>query len=210
MKLSDWRLEYTIVILVVFAVVLMFIPTSIKSTVQANFISKWKDNYGKLEYAQDAILKQGQVKILPGFNNCKTPEECEKIFIILIKPYFRINDTKFPKHYHAKYMNNSKIHNDSPYYVHDYFYTNNKVIVGIKDLPDERNGRTKFLMTFDVNGIIPPNRWGRDVFGVIVYPDKIEAIGADLPLDMQKDSCSPNSTGVACSNYYLIGGGFDD
>lgn len=210
MKLSDWRIEYTVILLVIFAVVLLFIPTSIKSTVQANFISKWKDNYNKLEYAQDAIIKQGQAQILPGFNSSKTPEEREDIFITLLKPYFRINDTKYPKHYHVSYMNGSKIPKDSEIYVKDYFYTNSSVIVGIKDLPDDRDGNTKFLMTFDVNGIIPPNKWGRDVYGVIVYSDKIEALGRDLPLDQQKDSCSLNSTGVACSNYYLIGGDFDD
>ena len=210
MKISEWHIEYTVTLMVLFALVLLFIPTSIKSTVQANFISKWKDNYTQLEYAQDAILKQGQAKILPGFNNTKTPEERELLFITLLKPYYRINDKRVPKQYKVKYMNKSKIEKNSDYYVTDYFFTNNTVVVGIKDLPDEKDGKTKFLMTFDVNGIIPPNRWGKDVFGVMVYPDKIEALGANLGLEKQKEGCSLNNTGIACSNYYLIGGGFDD
>ena len=209
MKLSNWKIEYTITLFVIFSALLIIIPTSIKSTVQANFITKWKDNYNKLVYAQDAMLKQEQSQILTSLAKADTPEKKETLIITLMKPYFRINDKKPPKRYRVKYMNKTPVTPNSEYFISDYYYTENHIIVGIKDLPNYKDN-TRFLMTFDVNGTLPPNIWGRDIYGVIVYGNKIEALGRELPIDKQKENCSYNSAGTACSNYYLIGGEFHD
>ena len=66
-------------------------------------------------------------------------------------------------------------------------------------------------MMFDINGILPPNRWGKDIYGVNIYDVlKIEPFGFDKSMDELKKDCSEAGTGINCSYYYKIGGGFDD
>jgi len=210
MKIFKWHTEYTITLLVLFALALLFMPTTIKSTVQANNITKWKDCYKKLTYAQDAILKQEQSDILTSLKKAASPEDREELIIQIIKPYIRLNDTKVPKKYKVKYLNKSNIAKNDSVYTYDYYYTDDRMIVGIKDLPDKENTNTKFIMTFDVNGTKPPNLWGKDVFGVEVYSSSVEPIGSDMRIEEQNADCSNFGTGVSCSNYYLIGGDFND
>ncbi len=210
MKISDWRVEYTITLLIIFAGILFFIPTSLKSTVQANIISKWKDCYKKLTYMQDVILKQEKEKILTSFKRAKTPDQREDLIIELIKPYFRLAHYKIPRGYKVKFMDKTAVSKTSVYYIDDYYFSDNKMIVGIKDIPNPDEKNTLFIMTFDINGFLPPNTWGKDVFGAKIYSDKVEALGKDLSLQELKNDCSPSGKGIGCSYYYQIGGNFSD
>ena len=215
MKISDWRVEYTITLLIIFAGVLFFIPTSLTSTVQANIIAKWKDCYKKLTYMQDVILKQEKEKILTSFKRAKTPDQREDLIIELIKPYFRLANYKVPKRYKVKFMDKTPVPTTSVYYIEDYYFSDNKMIVGIKDIPNsdiKNNGSedTMFMMTFDINGFLPPNTWGKDVFGAKIYSNKVEPLGQDLSLQELKNDCSENGKGIGCSYYYQIGGNFSD
>lgn len=210
MKLSGWRVQYTITLLVLFGAVLLFIPTSLQSTVQANFISKWKDYYSKIVYMQDVILKHEKTNILTSFKRAKNAEEREELFRTLVKPYLRLSDTKVPKRYHVKFMNNTPVPKNSLYYFTDYYFSDKNMIVGIKDVPNVVGTENIFIMMVDVNGVLPPNTWGKDVFGAKVYADKTEPLGAGLGLSQMKDDCSQDGTGVACSYYYKIGGSFED
>ena len=94
MKLIGWRSQYTITLLIIFTAVLLFIPTSLQSTVQAKFITKWNDCYDRLAYMQDVILMHEKESILTSFRRAKNSEERELIFRELIKPYFRLNNSK--------------------------------------------------------------------------------------------------------------------
>ena len=210
MKLGAWRTEYTMTLLGVFTLVLMFVPTSLKSTVQANYIAKWKDTYNKINYMQEVILKQEKSDILTSLKRAKTADEREDIIITLMKPYFRLKDTKVPKKYKVRYMNKSNISKDDLYYINEYYFTDNNIIVGLKDTDDENNTDTIFIVTFDINGLMPPNMWGKDVFGVRVHSDKVEPIGSEMTIEKQYYDCSTEASGKACSNFYLIGGDFND
>ena len=210
MKLKKWYPEYTITLLILFAIGLIFMPVSIKSTTQAGYITKWSDCYKKLNYAHDAILKQEQSKILMSIRNAATPKAREDLVIEIMKPYFRLDESPPPKRYKVKYMDKSFVGKKDTFYIEDYYKTNGNIIVGIKDIPDPEGEDTQFLMTFDVNGLMPPNTWGKDIFGTVVYNRKVEPIGNNLRIDEQGIDCSPLGTGTSCSNYYLIGGGFND
>ena len=83
-----WHIEYTITILITLTIVLLMLPTSIKSTFQANLIAKWKDCYKRLDYAHDAILKQEKSEILTSFRRANTQDERKRLFLNIIKPYF--------------------------------------------------------------------------------------------------------------------------
>ncbi len=210
MKLPTWHAEYTITLLVIFTGILLFIPTSLQSTVQANFITKWKDCYDKLNYMHDVILKHEKEQILTSFKRAKTGEEREALFRQLIKPYFRLTKSKTTRRYSVKYLNGNKVKPNDTYYFSDYYLTDKNLVVGIKDIPHASEEKDLFIMMIDINGILPPNTWGKDVFGIKIYSDKIEAVGEGNPLQVIKNDCSEEGSGLFCSHYYKIGGSFED
>ena len=210
MKISKWHIEYTATLLVIFAIALIVMPTSFNPTRQANLTAKWKDCYKNIIYTHDVILKHEKEDLLTSFKRAKDKEEREKLMLELVKPYFRLSDfPHVPSKYHAKYMNNKNITKEDLYYVKDHYFASNNMIVGIKDIPD-KNDDTAFLMTFDVNGLLPPNTWGKDVFGVKVHSTEVRAIGEKMTPQALVNDCSLNGSGTGCSYYYLIGGSFDD
>jgi hypothetical protein len=56
---------------------------------------------------------------------------------------------------------------------------------------------------FDVNGKSKPNVWGKDVFGMNIYGDKVLPFGSELDKMSVELDCSRQGTGKACSSYYL-------
>ncbi|MBR5555801.1 hypothetical protein IKU74_07310 [bacterium] len=204
------KFEYAVTIVVVFAVLLLIIPVDIESTVQANFISRWNDKYQKLEYMFDVIDTHESDEILKSFKRAKNAEEREAILLNLIQPYLRLTKTKLPRRYNPKFMNGERISLTDRYYFEDMYVSDNGMIVGIKDIdsPDER--APKFRIMMDINGKLPPNIWGKDIFGVNIFSNGVEAFGSNLPMEKLKLDCSELGTGVGCSYYYKIGGGFDD
>lgn len=203
-----WKLEYSITLIALFAFVLLLVPTSLQSTVQAKFITRWKDCFNRISYMKDVISNQAESDILKSFKHAKTEEDREHLIINLVKPYFRLNEEKFPKHYHPKYMNKKRVKKADFYHFDDIYYTDNKIIVGIKDV--DEIATPMFMMMFDINGMLPPNTWGKDIFGAKIYENKIEAFGEDLSIDEMREDCSPEGTGLSCSYYYKIGGNFVD
>lgn len=203
-----WKLEYSITLIALFAFAMLFVPLSLQSTMQAKFITRWKDCYNRLSYMKDAISKQEKTDILKSFKIAKNDEERESILINIIKPYFRLNEEKFPKHYHPKYMNKKMVKHNDFYYFDEIYYTDNKLIVGIKDVDDVVP--PMFMMMFDINGKLQPNIWGKDIFGAKVYEDRVEAFGQSESLENMRKDCSPQGTGISCSYYYRIGGNFVD
>ncbi len=210
MKQFTWKAEYSITLIIIFAVFLMLVPTSLGSTVQAKFITKWVDCYSKLLYAKDVISKHEQEDILKSFKRTKTKNEREDLILELIKPYYRLNESKFPKTYKTRFMNKMEVPKDSLYYFKDIYYADNNIIVGLKDISEDKSTEPMFLMMFDMNGKMPPNTWGKDIFGAQIYEDKVEAFGQNLTLQELQDDCSRIGTGVNCSYYYQIGGDFAD
>lgn len=201
------KLEYSIVLFVIFGILLLLTPFSIKNSRQAGFISKWNEKFNRVEYMFNVINAHISDDIIKSMNKAKTPEERENILLALVKPYLRINTETRPKHYRPKYKNGARIYKGQTYYFDDFYFAENNTIVGIKDIKNE--GGAFFIMMFDINGILPPNRWGKDIFGVNIYDGgKIEPFGQNLSMKELKKDCI--ETGISCSYYYKIGGGFDD
>lgn len=203
-----WKLEYSLTLFVVLVVVILLIPTSITSTLQADLITRWNDCYSNLSFAKEAMGKHEQENMLIRLKNAKDQAEREQIITLIIKPYFRLSENKYLKHYHTKYMNGDRINPGDDYYFRELYRGNKNMIVGIKDIKNETSDTAMFMMMFDVNGILPPNTWGKDIFGVKVFDDRVEPIGKGLPMDVLKTDCSLSGTGVSCSYYYNIGGFF--
>lgn len=204
------KLEYTVTIIIIAAIIILILPFDFSSNAQANFISRWCDKYSRLEYMFSVINAHESEEILKNLKNAPDAKTREQILIRVIQPYFRIHKEKLPKRYSTKFMNNTKVPRSSRYYFDDTYFSENGMIVGIKDLKKTNAQEPMFIMMFDINGILPPNTWGRDIYGVNIYEDKIEPFGAEQPMAELKTDCSAFGTGVGCSYYYKIGGGFND
>lgn len=206
-----WKVEHTILLFVIIGVTLLLMPFSLTNTRQANFISKWNERYNKVDYMFQVINAHITDDIIKSFENAKDSDERTHLMLQLIKPYLRVNTSKtVPRQYHPKYMNKARAFKGQLYYFDDFYFTENNGIVGIKDLEKEGSG-PDFMLMFDINALLPPNRWGKDIFGVNIYSDgKIEPLGQGMSMDELKKDCSNTGTGVSCSYYYKIGGGFEE
>lgn len=203
-----WKLEYTVTLFVVFGAILLFLPVSFENTIQARFISKWNDIYSRTAYMFSVINAHISDEILKSFNDARTPQEQETLLLQLLKPYMRIDMENTPRRYNLHYMNKARVKKGDLYYFDEVYFTEDGKIVGIKDIKEQGN-EPLFMMMFDVNGLLPPNRWGRDVFGINIFKDRIEPFGKNMPVDELQRDCSKTGSGVYCSYFYKIGGNFD-
>lgn len=61
-------------------------------------------------------------------------------------------------------------------------------------------------IVLDVNGIQPPNTWGRDIYVFFVFADTLRPSIAGVTIDSPAaDDCKSNSGGITCSSKYLLG-----
>ena len=210
-KKNIWKLEYSITLFVLLGLLMLFVPVKIENYYQASLISKWNDVYNKVSYMFTVINAQTNDEILKSFARAKTPEQREKLLLQLVKPYLRIRYTdKFPRRYKPKYMNGERVRKGDYFYFNDLYFAD-KQIVGIKDIVKHRDNDPWFIMMFDINGLIPPNRWGEDIFGIYIFDEgKIQPFGYNKTEEQLLEDCSQNGKGVGCSYYYRIGGKFDD
>ena len=106
-----------------------------------------------------------------------------------------------------KYMNGDVP--ESKYIFDEIYNTDDGATLAFKWLDTSSiNGEDKLygILMYDVNGKRGPNVWGKDVFGMNIYANKVEPIGkSEDPITIESD-CSRQGSGVYCSAYYLNGG----
>ena len=134
------------------------------------------------------------------------------ISVDTIKNYLDILQDAFLLEKSLRYDIKGKRYIDTPskYYFEDLYFGENGLIVGIKDIDSKNPDELAFMMMFDINGILPPNTWGKDIYGVDIKNGSIKPFGADLSMEKLQEDCSEKGTGLGCSYYYNIGGGFND
>ncbi len=206
------KIEYSVVLFVILGVLLLVMPFSIENTTQAGFISKWNERLNRVEYMFSVLNAHITDDMLKSMKKAQTNIEREKLLLTIIKPYLRVKtDIRPPKRYKPKYMNGTVVNKKHHYYFEDFYFSKHNSIIGIKDIHTNKPDAPWFIMMFDINGILPPNRWGRDIFGIDIYENgRIEPFGYNSDMQSLKQDCSKNGTGIECSYYYKIGGGFDD
>lgn len=212
MRKRFWKIEYSITIFVIFAIVLLLFPTSLISSKEATYISKWNETFNKIEYIFSAMSAQADADIVKSLHRATTNEERERLMIQLVKPYLRIKEQDaLTKEYSLYYMNGNKVNRNDDFYFDKLYITNNGVVVGIKDTKDDDIFHPGFIMMFDMNGTKGPNTWGKDVYGINIFSDgKITPIGTGWNIEDIKQDCSEKGTGISCSHYYRIGGEFNE
>lgn len=210
-KKNFWKIEYSVTLLVILGAIMLFMPIKFENYLQANLITRWNDRYEKVVYMFNVITAQTDDDILKSFNTAETAEQREKLLLQLIKPYLRVhNSNKFPRRYKPKFLNGSRVPKNNFYSFTDLYFAG-KQIIGIKDITNSKETSAWFMIMFDINGLLPPNVWGKDIFGIYIFDEgKIRPFGYDKVMDELKEDCSQNGSGVTCSYYYRIGGGFND
>lgn len=205
------KIEYSVLFLVLLVILLLWIPLSTGNAVQANFISKWNEKFNRVEYMFSVINAHVTDDMIKSMKNAKDTHEREQILLTIIKPYMRINTENTPLYYNPRYLNGIRVWHGQKYYFSDLYYAENNTILGIKNIHTEKPEDPLFMMMFDINGKRLPNRWGRDIYGIYIYDNgRIEPFGFDMEMDELHADCSKAGTGISCSYYYKIGGGFDD
>lgn len=209
MKKFVWRIEYSLTLIVCFTILLFLIPISFSSK-NAEFISKWNDTYNKIDYMFTAMGAQSESDIVKGFKNTKTNDEQERLMMLLVKPYLRLQaQEKLSKKYKPHFMNGKQVGKDNFWYFDKFYIAKSGVIVGIKDILNSDIIEPAFMLLVDMNGIKAPNVWGQDIYGVDIYIDgKVRPFGYGWDIEKLKKDCSPSGTGISCSHYYRIGGEF--
>ncbi|MBQ8168453.1 hypothetical protein IJZ97_03460 [bacterium] len=209
MKKHFWKLEYSITLFVLLGFVMFFTPLRIENHFQARMIAKWNDRYDKVSYMFSVIKAQTNDEILKSFAEANSSELREKLLLQLIKPYLRLTQLeKHPRGYKPKYLDGKRVSKKDFFYFKDLYYSG-KQIAGVKDISDNEKNNAWFMLMFDINGVLPPNTWGRDIYGIYIYDEgKIVPFGYDKDMDELKIDCSEEGTGISCSYYYRIGGGW--
>ncbi len=209
MKKHFWKLEYSIVIFILLGVFMLLVPVRFENYFQARMISKWNDKYEKISYMFSVIDVQTNDEILKSFAHAQDPEQREKLLLQLIKPYMRLEAvTKKPWRYKPEFLSGKKVPKKDFFYFSD-IYLSDGQIIGVKDIARNEKNFAWFMLMIDVNGFLPPNVWGRDIYGLFIYDKgKIVPFGYNKEMDELKMDCSEEGTGLFCSYYYRIGGGW--
>ncbi|MCD8378235.1 MAG: type II secretion system GspH family protein [Candidatus Gastranaerophilales bacterium] len=194
---KGFTLVEVIILFVIFiTVALLVIPLSVDDAVITKNTAKWQH------------VQSGFSSIPISLMNSKNYQssqkaELEDFIVALIK----IHPLRNVVNYKIKYMNGD---NPDKQYVFDEIYnTDNGAAVAFKwfDETDVR-GEDKIcgILMYDVNGKRGPNVWGKDVFGMNIFNNKVEPFGKNEDPSVIETDCSRQGTGVYCSAYYLSGG----
>lgn len=214
MKKHFWKLEYSITIFVVVAVILLLLPSQIDNYQQPARIVKWKEKYEQISYVYQAVDAQKKDELLKGLTSIESADKRKQIMIEILKPYMQLEEmTRIPLHYIPKFKNGKRVVKNNFYYFHTlYSAKDSSSIIGIKDVNiSDNKDVNKFMIMIDINGFLLPNTWGNDIFGMNIYENgTIEPFGATEDINSMQQDCSTSGSGLYCSNYYLIGGEFDE
>lgn len=202
--------EIMIVVCLLVTTVILCIPTIFNNSKEARVISGWKKLYGEMQ-SNFEVYNINDSQIVDKICSSQVEEKEPEIFKI-VSPYLNVDLTKNPntlKTYNYKFKNGAQIPMESQVFTRFFSYQENENVVGFKWLncncSEEKPCAT---VLFDMNGVNKPNRIGKDIFGIYVYKNRIEAFGSTLSNQQLERDCHSHGTGMSCSEYYLRGGKF--
>ena len=202
--------EIIVVISIVVLTAIILIPNIIDDNKKLHTISQWKHTYKNIEYVFSAIKAQSTETDKVAIEKTRTNDEREVVLCDLLNPYFRMQSVVDPKTYKTYFMDGSFVNEKSEYYVKNLHTTNSGMVIGVKWLlvPSQaQNSLPIAMITIDLNGLIKPNKWGHDIFGLNIFVDRIEPFGEEYDEMLMKSDCSKKGKGISCASYYNNYGG---
>lgn len=191
-KLKDgFTLVEVIILFVIFlTVAVLVVPLSVEDAITTKNNAKWQH------------VQSGFASIPINMMNTNSYKEGGVVSLEhFITALIKVHPLRNVVTYKIKYLNG-----DTPeerYTFKEIYNTDNGASIAFKWFDDSEkiNGEDKIegIMMYDVNGKRGPNVWGKDVFGMNIYANKIEPFGKNMdPLTVTSD-CSRQGTGLYCS-----------
>lgn len=208
LSFSLFKLLSIVAILLLMFVIL--IPFNLINMEQAQRIAKWKSVYENIKYSF-SLVKLHEGTIIP------SAEESEKVvneeyIMFRLFPYLNLESNEIIKPYKYGYrkMNGSPVIKNSQFYFDKFVKRKDGTIIGLKEnnIEAKNENQPLYFMFVDINGKQKPNRIGQDIFIINIFKDSINAMGKGKTHSALKANCSPISSGLYCSEYYLLGGRF--
>lgn len=214
--------EVIVVIGIIGIIASMTIPTLVHNIQDIEFQNKMKKEYSVLSEAFQLIKNENGGSFVDALASCSNPSICISEVFKQKLLYLESCDTNdgtninicFPALSRIKFLNGNSA-NDM--YVGN-SYTEGLVLkdgtslalelgnASCTDTTGIYNNNCGWV-TVDVNGIKPPNTWGRDIYVFQLYSDAIRPCTPvqSAPSWLNYDDCTKDSTGWTCSSKYISG-----
>lgn len=190
MKDGFTLVEVVILFVIFLTVAVLVVPLSIDDAITTKNNAKWQR------------VQSGFSSIPISMMNTKSYKDSGIVSIEhFITALIKVHPLRNVVSYKIKYLNGDMP--EERYTFNEIYNTNNGATIAFKwfDDSEKPDGEDKIegIMMYDVNGKRGPNVWGKDVFGMNIYANKIEPFGKNVdPLTVASD-CSRQGTGLYCS-----------
>lgn len=208
LSFSMFKIISIVAILLLMFVIL--IPFNLINMEQAQRIAKWKSVYENIKYSF-SLVKLHEGTIVPNLYEAEKVVN-EEYIMFRVFPFLNLKSNELIKPYKYGYrkMNGSPVIKNSQFYFDKFVERKDGTIIGIKEnnIEVKNENQPLYFMFVDINGKQKPNRIGQDIFIINIFKDYIHAMGKGKTNAALKSNCSPISSGLYCSEYYLLGGRF--
>lgn len=195
MKDGFTLIEVSILFIIFIIVAILIVPLSVDDVILSKNIDKWKQSQIGFSTIPISLMNSENYK-------SDKPLNVQDFMSALVKAY----PLKKVVKYKVKYMNGDCPADD--YCFEEMYLTNNGATVAFKWLNSDSVSAPDAAIAkimYDVNGKSGPNVWGKDIYGLNVYKDKIMPFGSDWEEMAVEADCTRQGTGLACSYQYLKG-----
>ena len=181
--------EVVILFVIFLTVAVLVVPLTIDDAITAKNNAKWQH------------VQSGFASIPISMMNSQSYKDSGVISLEhFITALIKIHPLKNVVSYKIKYLNGDIP--DEKYTFKEIYNTNNGATIAFKWFDNSSaNGEDKIegILMYDVNGKHGPNVWGKDVFGMNIYANKIEPFGKNEDPMSIEDDCSRQGRGLYCS-----------
>ena len=188
---DGFTLVEVIILFVIFiTVAILVVPLSFEDAVTAKNNAKWQH------------VQSGFASIPINMMNTQTYKTSGVVSLEhFIAALIKVHPLHNVVNYKIKYMNGETP--EDRYKFNEIYNTDSGATIAFNWFDDNEKiaGEDKIegVLMYDVNGKRGPNVWGKDVFGMNIYANKIEPFGKDIDPTTVVSDCSRQGTGLYCS-----------
>ena len=205
MRKRAYTIVEIILVLLLMGVVTYFVAPNIvnDSSMEARF-SLWKTGYNTIVNKYQGVTA---LNIEPEDGDTINYKNISHAIIQAMQP----KKVFVSKDYNIRFKDKSFVPYGNLYFFQEFYLLEKNTVLGVKVLNEECDTEQVCgMIMLDVNGAKKPNVWGLDIFGLNVYATSIEPICRGMSYEDLKFGCAAGGQGVCCSEFYLVGGTFNE